>query len=210
MMVDIGFYAFLQERIARGAMDPIAISRASRAFRHLPRHLAIRIGKFYPPAPASKIGPLRCHPVPLALANAFVTQYHRHLGATVGHLWSVGVSDDVGLRGVAIVGRPVARRLDDRCTVEVLRVATDGTRNACSKLHGAVRKEVLRRGYARVITYTLPEEGGASLRAAAFVLDGPAGGGRWSRAGRSRGDVHPLTRKWRWSWGHTVGPRKGL
>lgn len=49
-----------------------------------------------------------------------------------GHKYSIGVAKDEMLVGVAIVGRPVARLLDDDHTLEVVRVATDGTRNACS------------------------------------------------------------------------------
>jgi hypothetical protein len=104
---------------------------------------------------------------------------------------------------VAIVGRPVARRMDDGETVEINRVCTDGTRNACSLLLGAVRRAARALGYKRVITYTLPSEGGASLRAAGYRFDGEAGGSSkmWdTRDGRDApaldGDL--LGGKWRW------------
>lgn len=145
---------------------------------------------------------LRVVPVRHTDANAFVARHHRHHRPTVGAIFCVGVADSV-LRGVAIVGRPVARKLDDGETVEVNRVATDGTRNACSMLLGACRRIARAMGYRTVITYTLPSEGGASLRAAGYTLDGAAGGPskRWAnRPGRSvvalDGDM--VNGKWRW------------
>lgn len=39
--------------------------------------------------------------------------------------------------GVAIAGQPIARKLDDGLTIEVRRLCTDGTKDACSKLYGA-------------------------------------------------------------------------
>ena len=71
-------------------------------------------------------------PMTLKEANAFVEQNHRHHGPVVGHKFSIGLSDGEKIVGVAIVGRPVARHLDDGWTLEVNRLCTDGTRNACS------------------------------------------------------------------------------
>jgi len=110
----------------------------------------------------------------------------------------IAVAKDDQIVGVCIVGRPVARMLTDGWTVEVLRVATDGTRNACSKLYGAAWRASRALGYRRLVTYTLPEEGGASLRGAGFTLIGEAGGGSWSRKDRPRVDLHPLQVKLRW------------
>lgn len=94
-------------------------------------------------------------------ANELVARWHRHHLPPQGDRFRVGCAED-GERicGVAIVGRPVARRLDDGWTVEVLRVATDGTKNACSFLYGAARRAAFALGYKRVLTYTLPSEGG--------------------------------------------------
>ena len=64
-------------------------------------------------------------PINLKTANAFVQQYHRHHKPTRGHKFSIGVSDNGALVGVAICGRPVARRLDDGYTLEVNRLCTD-------------------------------------------------------------------------------------
>jgi hypothetical protein len=53
-------------------------------------------------------------------------------------------------------------------------------------------------GYKRLITHTLPHEGGTSLRATGFTLIGEAGGGSWSRPSRQREDKAPLGVKLRW------------
>lgn len=52
-------------------------------------------------------------PVSLAEANAFVAQHHRHHKPVTGHKFSIGCTADGQLVGVAIVGRPVSRYLDD-------------------------------------------------------------------------------------------------
>lgn len=141
---------------------------------------------------------LELTPITLAEANAFVTAYHRHHKPTVGHIASLAVSEGDTVRGVAIVGRPVARMLDDGFTAEVLRCCTDGTRNACSMLYGAAWRAVRALGYRKLVTYTLPEEGGASLRGAGWRCIGKAGGGSWSCPSRPRVDTHPLQEKLRW------------
>lgn len=133
---------------------------------------------------------LKIVPVTLRVANEFVKRLHRHSRPVVGYKFAVGVEDETGtLRGVAIVGRPVARKLDDGKTAEITRLCTDGARNACSMLYGAARKAARALGHDPVITYTLPEEGGASLRAAGFKLDKENAGGNselWrNREGRT-------------------------
>jgi hypothetical protein len=125
---------------------------------------------------------LRLVHVELAEANAFVDALHRHHKRVVGHKFSLGAEEDGRLVGVAIVGRPVARRLDDGETLEVTRLCTDGTQNACSFLYGACRRAAFALGYERIGTYTLQDEGGTSLRAAGWTLIGERGGGSWVRA----------------------------
>jgi hypothetical protein len=108
--------------------------------------------------------------IPLTLkdACAVVDRLHRHHKRPQGHKWSHGVIDeDRRWRGVAVVGRPVARFFDDGFTVEVTRVATDGTPNACSALYGAAWQKAKVDHY-RAITYTQDGESGASLRAAGW------------------------------------------
>ena len=94
--------------------------------------------------------------------------------------------DETGVRGVAIVGRPVARHLDDGWTLEVNRCCTDGADNACSMLYGASWRVARNLCYTKLITYTLPEEGGASLRGAGWKLIGMRGGGAWNVPSRPR------------------------
>tara|TARA_S200002703_G_scaffold30814_1_gene26827 strand:+ start:3128 stop:3649 length:522 start_codon:yes stop_codon:yes gene_type:complete len=143
---------------------------------------------------------MRVVPLTLADANAVVAAIHRHHAPATGHRFSIGVVDDDGLiRGVAIVGRPVARAVNHRMVCEVLRVATDGTRNACSALLGAAARTAKGMGFARIQTYTLPEEGGASLRGAGWECEGAAGGGQWVRSeGTARRTDQPLSVKSRW------------
>lgn len=131
---------------------------------------------------------MRVTPIELSEANAFVSKFHRHHKPVVGHKFSIAVSNDV-VCGVAIVGRPVSRHLDNGLTLEVNRCCTDGTRNACSMLYSAAWKAAKALGYMRLITYTLPDEGGASLRGAGWTLVGLRGGGNWNVKSRPRIDT---------------------
>ncbi len=140
-------------------------------------------------------------PITLAEANAFVLLHHRHHKPVPGAKFSVAVEQDGEICGVAVVGRPVSRHLDNGWTLEVNRCATDGTRNACSMLYGAARRAAFAMGYRRLITYTLPEEGGASLRGAGWHCIGERGGGSWNCRTRPRVDTHPLQRKLLWEAG---------
>jgi hypothetical protein len=122
--------------------------------------------------------------------SAFVSKVHRHHDPSPGDVFRLAVADESGVvHGVASVGRPPGPRSDDKRTLEVTRVATDGTPNACSILYGAARRIAWTLGYRRIITYTLPEEGGASLRASGWAEEGEAGqktGTGWnSRPGRT-------------------------
>ena len=138
-------------------------------------------------------------PLPLDEANAFVAAHHRQHQRVEGHKFSLGVATpDGAVCGVAIVSRPVARHLDNGLTLEVTRVATDGTANACSSLYGACRRAVFALGYTKLVTYTLASESGVSLRASGYRNMGEAGGGSWSCQSRPRVDKHPLQVKIRW------------
>lgn len=141
---------------------------------------------------------LHLQPIDFAEACAFVAQYHRHHRPPVGHKFSVAVNDGEKVVGVAIVGRPVARGLQDGYTAEVTRLATDGTRNACSILYAAAWRAARALGYRRLVTYTLPQEGGASLRAAGWRVVGEVDGRSWSCPSRPRVDKHPTQDKLRW------------
>lgn len=141
---------------------------------------------------------LQLVPITYREACAFIERHHRHHPPPTGQVFAVAVAQGEKIVGVATAGRPVSRRLDDGWTLEVNRVATDGTRNACSMLYGAVRRAAKAMGYRRCVTYTLPEEGGASLRGAGWEVVGETPGGSWSVPSRPRVDKHPLQTKLRW------------
>ncbi|WP_342779538.1 XF1762 family protein [Cellulosimicrobium sp. TH-20] len=147
---------------------------------------------------------IRVAPITLRAANAWVEKLHRHHGSVRGHRLSLSVVDARGdVHGVAILGRPVSRMLDQAGCIEVLRVATDGTPNACSMLYGAARRVAREMGYEphQVITYTLASELGMSLRASGWVPVAAVRGESWDRPGRMRVDKHPTDAKVRWAAG---------
>ena len=132
-------------------------------------------------------------------ANAFVERNHRHHGPVTGHKFSIACANEKGeVVGVAIVGRPVARYLDDGWTLEVNRCCTDGTRNACSILYAAAWRAARAMGYRKVITYILDTENGASIKAAGYKCIGKAGGPRWTGQRRPEVDLYPAQMKMRY------------
>jgi hypothetical protein len=133
---------------------------------------------------------LRLVPVTWETACQYVAMWHRHLQPPVGAKFWMGVADTDGiLRGVAIVGRPVARSFDNGETLEVNRTATDGSPNANSMLYGAAWRAAQALGYTRLITYTQAGESGASLRAVGWrvIAERPARGS-WDTPSRPRTD----------------------
>ncbi len=141
---------------------------------------------------------LKLIPISLARANAFVAEHHRHHKPVRGHKFSLGCTKDGILVGVAIVGRPVSRYLDDGTTLEVNRLCTTGVKNVCSFLYGAAARAAKSLGYRRIITYTLDTEPGTSLRAAGWECAGLAGGKRWTGKRRPATDLHPPQMKLRY------------
>ena len=139
--------------------------------------------------------PLNIKPCHLRTARDYVGRYHRHSVPPVGGKFSVACYDGDRLCGVAIVGRPRSRRIDQHTTVEVLRLCTDGTRNTCSKLYGACRRAAKALGYDRLITYILENEDGASLRASGFSYCYTNRGGSWNQPGRPRTVQAPICPK---------------
>lgn len=137
-------------------------------------------------------------PMPLKEANAFVAEHHRHHKPVTGHKFSLGCLLEGRLVGVAIVGRPVSRYLDDGQTLEVNRLCTTGERNVCSFLYGAAARAAKALGYQRILTYTLDTEPGTSLQAAGWKCAGPAGGKRWTGQRRPSADLYPAQMKLRY------------
>jgi hypothetical protein len=146
---------------------------------------------------------LRIVPIELYEANALVRKWHRHHKETQGHRFSIGVFDIQRgeLVGAAIVGRPVARLINYRTTVEVIRLVTDGTKNACSILYAACARIAKEMGYLKIQTYILDTETGTSLIAAGWNCElEEAGGGQWKHTdGKLRRTDQPINTKQRWS-----------
>lgn len=138
---------------------------------------------------------MKIRPITFRQAAAFVNEHHRHHAASQGCKFCIGVYAGEELRGVAIAGRPVSRRLDNGLTLEINRVCTLGDKNACSMLYGACCRIAREMGYQKVITYILASEPGISLRAANFICDcEEAGKTHWTGI-RNRGQEIPAEMK---------------
>jgi hypothetical protein len=132
-------------------------------------------------------------------ANTLVTKWHRHHKKTHAHRWSIGIERDGVLCGAAIVGRPVGRRNPQYAWAEVIRLVTDGEKNACSKLYAACARICREMGYTRIQTFILDDETGISLRAAGWEFDGMSAGGDWNQPSRGgRRTDQPQQPKQRW------------
>jgi hypothetical protein len=153
---------------------------------------------------------LRIVPLELREANAFVAEHHRHHKPVQGHRFSIGAVDAEGrLVGAATVGRPVARKTDAKVTVEVTRLVTDGTPNACSFLYSAAARVAKALGYRHIQTFILEEEPGTSLKATGWEFEQSSAGGQWKHPatcqcsqfcieGKVRRTDQPLQPKQRW------------
>jgi hypothetical protein len=147
-------------------------------------------------------GDLEPCPIKQKKAFAFLDQHHRHHEPPAGYLWACGLMNGDGvLVGVASVGRPVARALDDGFTCEITRLCTVGVDNACSFLYAAARREAIERGFRRGLTYILASEGGASLRASGWLKLWDVKGRSWNTPSRPREDKHPTCDKTAYGWG---------
>jgi hypothetical protein len=148
---------------------------------------------------------LRVEAVAFRDAKAFVGAHHEHCKPPAGWRFGAACWNGPSLIGVVMVGRPVARMIDAREVVEVNRLCLDRTlpdalrRNASSMLYGHAAREARRRGFSRIITYTLVSERGHSLRAAGWTVDGHTRGGVWSCPSRPRGANTPTEPKTRWA-----------
>lgn len=142
----------------------------------------------------------RFKPVPLerAQCEAYVDAMHRHHESVSRDKYRIGAELDGRLCGVVQVGRPVARGLCDGKTLEVLRLCTDGTKDACSFLYAAAARVARNLGYTRIITYILDTEPGTSLLAAGWHKDADIRGKSWDTPSRRRQTTAPTCDKQRW------------
>lgn len=144
--------------------------------------------------------------IELSEANALIASHHRHHKPVKGHRFSLGAFKDGALVGAAVVGRPVSRECDQRRWLEVTRLVTDGTKNACSALYAAAARAGKALGYLKIQTYILATEPGTSLRASGWEVEGTVDGRSWQ--GRKQGtegrfwdmrrDDQPTCDKVRW------------
>ena len=141
---------------------------------------------------------LEIQPISFPEACAFIRAWHRHHLPSCGWKFGIAVNDGDKVVGVVTVGRPVARALDNDWTLEVTRCCTDGTPHVASKLYAAAWRAVRALGYRRLITYTLKEESGVSLKAAGWRVLYETKGGSWNREGRPRVDLNPTGPKRLW------------
>jgi hypothetical protein len=144
---------------------------------------------------------LKVIPLTLKQANELVASLHRHHKPAQGHRFSIGCEDETGVHGAAICGRPVARGCDPYKTLEVVRLVTDGTFNACSILYGAAARAAKAMGFERIQTYLLEEESATSVKASGWQFETWTAGGDWNHSkanvGTRRTD-QPMGRKQRW------------
>lgn len=142
---------------------------------------------------------LRLRPYPVKLALPFCKLVHRRQPKRQPGMWSVAVLEYGELRGVAIVGRPTARMLDDGFRLEVLRVAVqEGVKHACSMLYGSCSRTARGMGCTDLLTYLHADESGVSLKAAGWVFMGMTKGGEHDRPSRPRAAVVDAEPKQRW------------
>ncbi|WP_313337177.1 XF1762 family protein [Sphingobium yanoikuyae] len=157
---------------------------------------------------------LTLRPIIQREAFAFVERHHRHHPPPRGDLWRHAVvTEDGALAGVAIVGRPVARALNDGFTCEVVRLCTLDAPNANSMLYAASERTARAQEYRRGLTYLLASEwdrfdpdtgrriGGAGCRAAGWRELWRVPGRSWNTPSRPRIDRHPTSDKVAIGWG---------
>lgn len=144
---------------------------------------------------------LRAITIELKHANKVVGEYHRHSRPTVGAKFCIGVIDESEtLWGVAIIGRPIARSLDDGYTAEVLRVCVlpDAPKGCNSFLYARAWRAWNAMGGTRIVTYTLQSESGASLRGAGWQPIDIGSSGQWNGTRkREEREIYDL-KKYRW------------
>ena len=148
---------------------------------------------------------MKLTPIPITLreANDFVTNFHRHNKKTQGGRFAIGAVYGDVMVGVAIVGRPVARTLQDGLTAEVTRLCVhdDAPKNTCSFLYGRCWRIWQQMGGKRLVTYTLQSESGASLRGVGWKVAAevkPSNVG-WDRGDRRR-DWQPIYGQLKLRW----------
>lgn len=147
-------------------------------------------------------------PLTLRKANDFVERHHRHSARTSndGGKFAIGLEVGGELVGAAIVGRPVARmiqQIEGAGTAELLRccVSDAAPKGASARLMARCKKIWQLMGGTRLVTYTLEHESGASLNGAAASEEKKVRAESWSRQVRPRKprQLEQVAKK-RWAW----------
>ena len=146
---------------------------------------------------------MKCIPISMAEANEFIIKLHRHSKKVRGCKFCIGAMKDNKLVGILVLGRPVARKLDNRYTAEVLRTCSDGTKNVNSFLYAKAWNIWQQMGGNKIITYTLQKESGISLKACGFEKEAVTkpfkkGTGWTTRPGREWQEKVHSEIKFRW------------
>lgn len=142
---------------------------------------------------------LRAVPLERKDANDFVARLHRHHDPVNRDKYRIGCVSGDKMVGVVQVGRPVSRVLCDGETLEVVRLCTDGTKNACSFLYSAAARVARELGYKKIITYILDSESGASLLASGWKKEADIRGHKWGCPSRPRATTAPTCPKQRFA-----------
>lgn len=140
---------------------------------------------------------MKTFPCTIKGAQRYVSEHHRHLPVIGGGRFAVAAVVDGKVVGVGIVGNPPPE-WEGTTKMVIVRVATDGSHNACSLIYGALCRAGRALGYTEAWTYTLPEEPGTSLRAAGFKQTGMTEGGEWDTPTRRRKPALRPEPKQRW------------
>lgn len=142
---------------------------------------------------------MKAVPLELKQANEFVDKLHRHHDSVHRDKFRIGCEVGGKLVGVVQLARPVSRMLDNGRTIEVVRLCTDGTPNACSFLYSRAARIAKEMGYDKIITYILDTESGASLKASGWHKETDTHGHNWSCRTRPRNTTAPTCDKQRWA-----------
>lgn len=133
------------------------------------------------------MGRLTAEPIELKDAQEFINKLHRHHAASIRDKFRVAAVQDGEIVGVAQVGRPLSRALNDGYTLEVLRLCTTGERDVCSFLYSRCARIAKEMGYRKIITYILETEPGTSLKATGWICEcEKCGGGTWENSTRAK------------------------
>lgn len=135
-------------------------------------------------------------PLTLKQANDFVLKNHRHHKQVQGHRFSLGYEIAGEIVAVIICGRPVSRKTDFKSCLEITRMCSDGTKNACSKLYAAAARVAKEMGFKKIQTFILESENGISLKASGWNFVGTSKGGQWVHTdGKKRRTDQPICKK---------------